>query len=488
MTQARAEQNVLWTPHPRQELFLRNPAYECLFGGAAGGGKTDALLFGGLRYVHVKGYAALMLRRSFPELKEVMDRAFEVFPSVGGHWHGDDKRWIFPSGATFEMGYLERYEDVMRYQGRQFAYIAFDEIGQCVEERTWTKLMAWNRTPIAGIQKFMRCSANPGGPGHAWLRRRFISKCSGDGTAYIDPRTGFSRAFVASTVKDNPTIMENDPSYIRQLELLPETLRLQLLEGDWEAGTGMALEELEERVHLVKPFDIPGHWVQFGAFDWGYRHPFSFGHYAANEDGDVFKIATVTGMGMLPGEIARTIRESVPVDQLRYVVAGHDVFDVRIAHGETTKPISEIFGDHGIMLQHANTDRKHGLQQFREYVAWRGYGGDGRDVEPRLRLFDNPGNRACFNQLEDMVMDEKRPEDTMKRNADEQGENGDDMYDETRYAIVSHHERAEDVVDPTASAWDTAALKHERDQKLRGNFPGIEADGDLLSDEFGDLF
>ena len=265
MSVAPAKQRVLWKPHPGpQETFLASAADEVLYGGARGGGKTDCLLYGALRQVHKAAYRALILRRTFPELREVMDRAMAGFKALGGEWSASEKRWTFGSGATVEFGYCENYADATQFQGHEFAFIGYDEIGNLADERAWDFLLSCLRCTDPSIVKMARCSANPGGVAHGWLKRRFIATCPPDGTpvwtSYVLPdgrEVWKTRAFVQAKVFDNPTLMENDPGYVAQLMQLPEVMRKQHLDGDWEGGSGLAFETLGETSHMVPRAEVP---------------------------------------------------------------------------------------------------------------------------------------------------------------------------------------------------------------------------------------
>jgi hypothetical protein len=360
-----AARPVLWRPHEGpQRRFLASPAYEALYGGAAGGGKSDALLYGALRQVGHPSYRALLLRRTYPELRELMDRSLLTFRQLGAEWNEAGKRWTFPSGATVEFGYAETYKDVLRYQGQEFTYIGWDELGLCAEERMWLFLLTRNRASAPGLILQARGSANPGGPGHAWLKKRFVLPCGIDGArAYTDPATGLSRAYVPARLADNPTLLKNDPAYMRRLMAQPERTRRQLLDGDWDAGDGLALEELTRAQHLVAPFEVPDRWYQWGAFDWGYRHPFSFGHFAADEDGNVYLVNAVHGRGLLPAQIAERVRDTIATDQLRTVVAGHDCWADHKARGERVPTIAEAFAAAGIHLSQGEHLAQGGAQQ-----------------------------------------------------------------------------------------------------------------------------
>jgi hypothetical protein len=368
---------VLWAPHPGpQTRFLLSRAYEVLYGGAAGGGKTDALLAVLLEQTEHPEYRGLFLRKTYAALKEVIDRSRGMWTKLGGKWNEGKMTWTFPSGAIIEFGYLEVWADTERYQGRQFNVICYDELGQLAHEKLWTFLMSRNRGVAKGVRNFIRASANPGGPGNGWIRRRFITLCKPDGTPVRidDPHSGqwYGRAFFQAFLEDNPTLLEADPQYEMRLNMLPETQRKQLRLGDWGAGDGTALEELNEHVHIIPSFRIPKHWFQFGAFDWGFAHPFSFGWFAVDEEGNTYLVDTVRGRKLQPHAIAARIAETVPVDQLDYIDAGHDCWAEMKARGENTPTISEHFIQHGIYLRHANISRRAGLNNMRLYLQWKG--------------------------------------------------------------------------------------------------------------------
>jgi predicted phage terminase large subunit-like protein len=211
-------------PTPKQGYFLTLPHGEALFGGAAGGGKSDALLMGALQYVDVPGYAALILRRSFADLslpEAIMARSKEWLGGTAAHWSDQTKTWRFPSSATVTFGYLEHEEDKLRYQGAAFQYIGFDELTQFSETQyryLFSRLRRLHTTPVP-IR--MRGATNPGGPGHDWVLQRFMGERDPD------------RVFIPSTLDDNPYLDRDE--YIRSLDKLDPHTRDQLLKGDWFA-------------------------------------------------------------------------------------------------------------------------------------------------------------------------------------------------------------------------------------------------------------
>ncbi len=473
---------ILWRPWPgMQTEAIAAREYELFIGGAKGPGKSDCVIMKATAQVDRPRYKALILRQSFPEAQELIDRTHRIFPRLEDppSWNGELRRWAFPSGAVIQVGYCSSPEDVQRYHGQEWSYIGFDELADVPDERVWMLLMAECRCPDPAVFRQMVGSGNPGKPGHAWVKRRFVDKCGRAGERvwrelYTNPFTGevfeLTRRYIPGRVTDNP-VYANDPLYIAQLLSLPETLRRQLLYGDWDAGYGMALDELDSSVHLVEPFDVPAHWVKFGSFDWGYTHPWVFTVYAVNEDGRVYQLDTVRGRRMKDPEIVERIKHRVPYwRQLRYVVAGHDCWSNYRAHrADGTPSTEERFRAEGIPLTKANVARSAGLANLRHYLAWKGIGPHGEDWEPALVFFDTPGNRWCFEMLQSMTIDPDNMEDVLKVDADPiSGEGGDDAYDAVRYALASRPPRAlafygQELV----RAWSPAVLRWEYEYTRR---------------------
>lgn len=427
----------IWSPHAgAQTRFLQSSAYEALYGGAAGGGKTDALLYGLLRQTHHPRYRGLFLRQSFPQLREVVDRCHATFPQLGGDWRATEYRWHFPSGATIELGYCESMKDTERYQGQEFTCISFDELGQVPDENVWLYLMSRNRAAADDLYRQMRASANPGGRGHAWLKRRFVEFCPPDGSPVVfKPGSALTRAYIPAKLRDNPTLMARDPEYVQRLEALPDTLRRQLLDGDWDAGAGMYFNELHEDVHLLKaPLALSPWWPLWGAFDWGFAHPWAAGAFTMNDDGQYILVDSAHGRRHLPYQIAERITRTLPKKSLVEVYAGHDCFAKRQAMGVYTPSIAETFLDYDIALTHAAIERVLGWNLMRHLLAVR-RDDAGTVLPPKFLIADTPGNRKTLANLKNAVTDPDDPEDVLKEDANEMGEGGDDPRDMVRYGL-----------------------------------------------------
>lgn len=212
-------------PTPQQWAFLLLDCREAMYGGAVGGGKSDALLMAALQYVDVPGYAALLLRRSFADLEKagaLIPRSHEWLGGTDAHWQGDRKRWVFPSGATLEFGYCDHDTHLNSYQGGAWQFVGFDELTQFMLR--WYTYIGFSRVrKLAGVNVPVRTrgATNPGGEGHDWVKQRFL--VSG-------PSRG--RVFIPAKLEDNPHLDTED--YDKSLDELDPTLKAQLRHGDWE--------------------------------------------------------------------------------------------------------------------------------------------------------------------------------------------------------------------------------------------------------------
>ena len=223
-------------PHPPQARFLGmhigrgRRVFEALFGGSAGGGKSDALLMGAAQFVHVPGFAALILRRTFQDLSlpgAIMDRAISWWKPMGVAWNGERKTFTFPSGATITFGYMQHEFDHLQYQGSEVQYCGWDELTQFPRESQYryVSLSRVRRKANVPVPPRALSASNPGGPGHGWVRDRFIG----------DPAAGIlaPHPYLPSRISDNPSI--DRETYIEGLRDLHPTVRAQLLDGDWRA-------------------------------------------------------------------------------------------------------------------------------------------------------------------------------------------------------------------------------------------------------------
>jgi len=245
-------------PHPKQAAFLALTDLEALYGGAAGGGKSDALLMAALQYVDVPGYAALLLRRTYADLAlpgAIMDRSHTWLAGTAAHWDGEKHRWRFPSGATLSFGYLDTERDKYRYQGAELQFVGLDELTQFPNSWYIYLLSRLRRLKGSTVPLRARGATNPGGIGHRWVKERFVDEATALGT------------FVPALLDDNPSLDRDE--YETALARLDPTTRQQLRHGVWvQDSGGLVYSSFTRSLIVPKPADLEG-WRLILAFDFG---------------------------------------------------------------------------------------------------------------------------------------------------------------------------------------------------------------------------
>ena len=264
---------VLYEPTAKQAEFHAADEDIVLYGGAAGGGKSYAMLVDVLRYCQHDGYRGLLIRRTSPMLKELISVSRSLYPKAfpGAKFNKSDNVWFFPSGATIQFGYLDREEDLDNYQGLPYSYIGFDEIQHQRSDAGFIYLLSRLRNANPEIKCYIRASANPGGS--PWVKELFIDSAPANTTFYKD---GLSYKFIPAKLSDNPYLDtpvgdEVMSPYRKMLNALPEVQRKQLLEGDWMVGED-AMFAFAEAVHVTHELP-PMHWSVINALDYGYKDP-----------------------------------------------------------------------------------------------------------------------------------------------------------------------------------------------------------------------
>lgn len=458
----------LWSPQPKQHMFQQRPEYEALYGGAAGGGKSDALLTEALRQVHIPHYRGIIFRKTYPQLTDLIDRSRELYTKAfpRAAYNSTAHCWSFPSGAKIFFGNLPRDEDRFNYQGKHYDFVAFDELTQF----TWVQysyLMSRNRPNGPGTRVYMRATANPGGIGHGWVKDRFVTAAvpmttiwetyevrKPDGTTAEMKR---DRIFVPSTVFDNQALLDNDPNYLANLAMLPEAEKNALLYGSWDSFDGQVFREWrndpdhyddQRWTHVINPFPIPVHWRIYRGFDFGYAKPFSVGWYAADPDGRLYRIKEYygctgtpnTGIKLNPAEIAAEIKRIEDEDQTlrgRNVIgiADPSIFDE--SRGESIAAMMER-SPHFVYWSGGDNTRIAGKMQFHYRLAF--------DAEglPMFQTFHTC--KHFIRTIPALVYDDKHVEDI---DTDQE----DHIYDECRYVLMENpiaprkHEEPKPVLD-----------------------------------------
>ena len=404
-----------------QTDFLAASEKDVLYGGAAGGGKSFAMLIDPLRYCHFSEHRALILRRSMPELRELIDKSRELYPKAfkGAKFKEVEKLWQFPSGAKIEFGFLERDADVYRYQGQAYSWIGFDEITHLPTEFGWNYLASRLRTTNPELPTYLRCTANPGGVGAHWVKKRYIEPHEENKT--FKGSDGLTRKFIPARLQDNPFLAE-DGEYERMLLSLPAVQRKQLLEGNWEINEGAAFAEFDTSIHVIPPFELPTWWERTKGIDYGYASESCCLWGAIDPEDKTLIIYRELYRKGLTGEVLGDTLNDMEADEVKSITGVLDTA-AWARTGYTGPTIGEMLMLKGHKLRRADKNRVAGKVQLHEYLR-----PDERTGRPRLQIFNTCTN--LIKELQSLPLSKSNPEDVDTHSPDH-------AYDALRYLIMS---------------------------------------------------
>lgn len=429
---AEAGVKIVWAPQPGpQTAALVCPAFDILYGGARGGGKSD-LILGDWGY-HVNENESpvrgAVFRKTSPQLDELIYRSKQIYEPLGWEWKAalSERKWVSGRGDELLFRHLENESDSEKYQGFGLSRIYVDEAGNFPSPDPINKLKGSLRSGRGAKSKFL-ITANPGGPGHHWLKKNYVDP-SPLGMKIFDDGAGNSRVFIPSKVTDNKILMDNDPTYINRLRAAgsPELVKAWL-DGDWNVVQGAYFPEFSIEKHVVAPHQIPPHWLKFMSFDWGSASPFAVGWFAV-ADGEEYgypKGAVVmyrewyggdnnVGIKMNPKDISSRILRSEK-EKIHYRVADPSIFKT-----DAGPSIAEKFAESGVLFRRADNRRIPGWSEVRSRLG-------GVNQTPMLYIFS-----TCVNMIRTIPIMQHCPYEP----EDLDTESDDHMADILRYALFS---------------------------------------------------
>ena len=402
-------EQVIWKPHEGQQTFaLQVDAHSVLFGGARGGGKTECGLAWLIdpQYLTKPNYRALVLRRNYDDLRDWIDRAKHFYRYLEVRAVGNPTEFRFSNGAKIVTGHLNDSDAYTKYLGHNYHKLLIEELTLIPNELDFERVCSSVRSTDPTMPPRIFLTTNPGGVGHNWVKRKYVRNPN----KVVKGDNGRTQCFIPSTISDNPTLKENDPDYVKQLEALPEELRRMWLEGDWDVFAGQYFGQFRQKVHVVKPYKIPDGWYKFRGIDYGFRSPFACIWLAVDYDGNVHVYREhYEAEKELNHHIAK-IQElsgdedyrATFIDPSTYIPNPQNTNRSDIK-SPSNMSIADILLFNGIPVMKANNDRINGWNYLRELLI-----GDGKK-EPYIRIFNH-----CTNLIEEFqtqVFSETRPED-----------------------------------------------------------------------------
>lgn len=418
-----------WTPQRGpQTAFFESDAFELLYGGAAGGGKSEALVMDAINLCLTNpGYRAILFRRTFPEIeKSLVPRVTDV---LYGHCRNraQGMEWHFPNGSLLYLSHLQRNEDKERHKSVEYDYIGFDELTSFDEDQ-YTYLFSRCRGS-KDVPRFIRSASNSTGRGHSWVKKRFVdfdlgedglpldvkafamttydyaygwlyrgrvytsfeelpekfeggepAFCEKEYVVWKEKKSGLTRAFVPALLWGNAALLQNDPGYVRRLRTMDAKTQSALLYGSWDIFEGQFFASWNPDVHVTDPLPLPANWKRYVAIDYGYASPMCALWFCVDESGNVYVYRELYGKGMSTAEQARKIAEMTgPDEKIEWFACDPSLFQ-KSGGGETH---AQIYDREGIALIPSSNRRAPGWALLHQALKDR-----------RIKIFRN-----CVNTI-----------------------------------------------------------------------------------------
>lgn len=441
------QQTVVWEPQAGPQTHLIEcPVFEVFFGGARGGGKTEGSIGDWLEHADTYGANAngIFLRRTSKQLEEVVARTRIIFGPLGAHFREQKGEWVFTNGARLKFRYLERDTDAAEYQGHNYTWCGVEEVTNFPSPEPINKMRATLRSS-AGVRVRMVLTGNPGGPGHQWVKERYIVPAPKGYKIIKEPFNNpftketveLERVYIPSRLSDNSLLMRNDPMYVARLQQQGSAQLVKAwLEGNWDIVLGAFFDCFRLDLHVLpiaRLHDIPKEALRFRAFDWGSAAPFSVGWYAVSDGNWGFPKGALIkyrewygsyvdqsgahrGLKMDAEQVAVGILERDKDEYIRYSVADPSIFQ-----RDGGPSIGERMMLKKVVFRPADRKRIIGWDQMRKYLQ-------GENNIPMLYFLECC--ESTIRTIPALQHDERNAEDL-----DTDGE--DHAADETRYACMS---------------------------------------------------
>lgn len=428
-------------PNEKQKQFLLAKTKYIGFGGARGGGKSWAVQTKSkLLCLTYPGIKVLIIRHTYPELEENHIKILRQQLSDVASYNEKNKRFTFRNGSTITFKYCRNDKDLQNFQGLQWDVIFIDEATNFTEYQL--KIIAACCRGVNNFPKRIYYTCNPGGPGHAYIKRLFIDR------KFEKKENPDDYSFIQSLVYDNKALMQMNPDYIVFLESLPEKKKKAWLNGEWDVFEGQFFEEFRDLpehykdrkgTHVIEPFEIPTYWRIYRSFDWGYNKPFSCDWWAIDPEGRAYLILQYygctgepnEGLKLPPHQVFKNIREIETSHRWLKNKSIMGVADPAIWNAETGESIAEAAGKYHIFFEPADNSRLNGWMQCHYRLAFDDIG------YPMVYFF-----KTCTHAIRTMRL--LMYSTTQLEDLDTDGE--DHFADSFRYFCMSRPLKANEIV------------------------------------------